>query len=42
MLVTWFPISTDSKAQYTFTIRPKSGILADLKYEKKRTQESLF
>lgn len=42
MLVTWFPISPESVAQYTFTIRPKSGLLADLKYEKKRTQTSLF
>lgn len=42
MLVTWFPISMDNKAQYTFTIRPKSGLLADLKYEKKRSQTSLF
>lgn len=42
MLVTWFPFSSTDNANYTLTIRPKSGILADLKYEKKANQNSLF
>ncbi len=37
MLITWFPLHEANTAQYTLTIRPKSGILADLKYEKKRS-----
>lgn len=42
MLVTWFPFQTTGRANYTLTIRPTSSILADLKYEKKASQESLF
>jgi hypothetical protein len=42
MLVTWRPLSKQDIAQYSFTIRPKSGILADLKFEKKIRQSSLF
>jgi len=42
MEVTWFPFATQDVAQYTFTIRPESGLLADLKYEKKQRQGQLF
>ena len=42
MVLMWRPFSEQDKAQYSFAIRPQSGILADLKYEKKISQQSLF